>query len=662
VAKRIAQLKVEDPELSWSDIAILSRSNDGAEPFITALDRQGIPFRFYALRGLYAKPIVVDLTAMMSLCDGFHESPAVWRVLSSASYAFPIREIQNFVQFAAKKKGMSLWSAVISAHAIPGIDPEIARRAEVFHTDFEKLAEAARRETPLRMLQLILDKTGMLGQVMKLPEGEKIESINYLNGFADRIKRYEQSTLAPTLKGFMEEFRIEIDSGEEGGLNADPNEGPELVKVLTVHASKGLEFKHVFIVSMVDQRFPSRPRSESIPLPDGLVNERLPEGDSHLEEERRLFYVAVTRAKDTVTLTGAEQYGGTKKKKPSIFLAEVGIDAAALRVTEGAHLLTLAPPMQVHLEELWTDEEQLPLKRRFSFTQLAAFRSCPLQYKFAHIYKIPILGSYQKSFGQCMHLTLQDVLTLHAERGKAQQGDLFDAGMGDGLASPGTVGMPETGMPPGTVGMPDSTNMTDRARPSLRPYDGGFRVTLPEALEIFEQRWGEHDDWYETQGRYDEYHAQGSSSVTEMMRRWAQKVPDVAFLERPFDWRIGEHSLKGKIDRIDRKPDGTFEIVDYKTGKPKTEEDIVKKDKEQLWIYQIAMEEMGMSITSLKYVYLLNGEAVDVEILQGEKRDVFREDVAGLMKEILLSRFTPTPSPFICRYCDFRSICEYRKI
>lgn len=630
VAARIAELKAEDPELSWSEIAILSRSNDGAEPFIYALERHGIPFRFYALRGLYAKPIVVDLTAMLSLCDGVHESAAVWRVMSSSCYAFPIRDIQQFVQYAGRKKGTSLWSAVLSARAIPGMDADIARRAEAFTSDFEKLAEAARRETPLRMLQLILDKTGVLSQVLKLPEGEKIESINFLNAFAERIKRYEQSTLAPTLKGFLEEFRIEIDSGEEGALNADPNEGPELVKVLTVHASKGLEFKHVFIVSMVDQRFPSRPRRESIPLPDGLVNERLPEGDSHLEEERRLLYVAVTRAKESVTLTGAEQYGGTRKKKPSVFLGELGIDPSALRATGGSELISLVPPTQLPVEELWTDEEQFPLKRRFSFTQLAAFRSCPLQYKFAHVYKIPILGSYQKSFGQCMHLTLQDVLTLHAERGKAQQVSLF-AGAGDAPQTPAAGAK-------------------------------GFRVTPAEALEIFEQRWGEHDDWYETKGRYEEYHAQGRLSVARMMESWIATPPDVAFLERPFDWRIGEHSLKGKIDRIDRKPDGTFVILDYKTGKPKTEEDIEKKDKEQLWIYQIAMEEMGMPITGLKYVYLLTGDAVDVELLQGEKRDLFREEKSELMKEILLSRFSPTPSPYICRYCDFRTICEYRKI
>src|SRR6185369_14213077 len=116
----------------------------------------------------------------------------------------------------------------------------------------EGLAEAARRERPLRALQLALEKTGYLAWVMRLPEQDKRDYLQHLNGFAERIKRYEHSTHGPSLRGFLEELRIEIDSGEEGGLDFDPDAGPELVKIMTVHASKGLEFKHVFVASLVD--------------------------------------------------------------------------------------------------------------------------------------------------------------------------------------------------------------------------------------------------------------------------------------------------------------------------------------------------------------------------------------------------------------------------
>lgn len=624
VASRILELKEADPELTWNDVAILSRSNDGAEPFIYALERRGIPFRFYALRGLYAQPVVLDLISMLSLANGVHESTHAWRAMSSSVFSFPARDMSIFVQYAGRK-GMSLWESLRQSRSIPRIDPEASKRAERLVLQIESLAETARREKPLKVLQLALEKTGYLGMLMKLPENEKIESINLLNSFAQRIKRYEQTTHGPTLRGFLDELRTEIESGEEGALNLDPDEGPELVKVLTVHASKGLEFKHVFIVSMVDQRFPTRPRSDSIPLPDGLVAERLPEGNSHLEEERRLFYVAMTRAKNSVTLTGAEQYGGTRKKKRSTFLSEAGCETSdCIAPTDGGVLaLTPSEPLLTPMET--AEREAFPLKKRFSFTQLAAFRKCPLQYKFAHMYKIPILGSFQKSFGQSIHLAFHSILQLHLERGKAQQGSLFAA--------------VETA--PVTAGK-------------------GLRVTLEEAMTLFESAW--IDEWYETRQLHDRFKQEGREAVKRMYDAWSEYPPNVAFLEQPFEWRIGERSLKGAVDRIDELPGGGYAIYDYKTGEGKTGDDLETGDKEQLWIYQMAMEERGLPIKKLAYIYVRTGQQAEVELVQGEKRDAFRKDIEGRMEQILLSHFMPSPSPFICRYCDFRQICEHRKL
>jgi len=92
--------------------------------------------------------------------------------------------------------------------------------------------------------------------------------------------------------------------------------------VMTIHKAKGLEFPVVFIVSLVEDRFPSRNRPDKIDLPDALIKDVLPSGDFHLQEERRLFYVAMTRAKDELYLTSALDYGGKRVKKPSRFVIE----------------------------------------------------------------------------------------------------------------------------------------------------------------------------------------------------------------------------------------------------------------------------------------------------------------------------------------------------
>lgn len=621
VARDLTTAKEADPTLTWNDIAILVRSNDGALPFVAALERHGIPFRFFALRGLYAKPIVVDLVALLSLAVSTHDNAMVWKGLTLETFGFPARDVATFLEYA-QRKSLSLWQAMKQAAILSAsLGVEGVKRASDFLAKIEGLAEAAKRETPIVVLQRALDRTGFLAHLLTLPEGEKMERLNALNGFAARIKRYELSTHAPNLKDFLDELKMEIESGEEGALEVDPNAGPDMVKIMTVHASKGLEFKNVYVVSLVDQRFPTRERHDAIPLPLGLVNERLPEGDAHLQEERRLMYVAMTRAKSALTLTGAANYGGARQKKPSVFFSEIGIERTDGRIADG-ELLALTTPEETLAEQ--AEREVYPLKRRFSFTQLAAFRKCPLQYKFSHVYRIPILGSHQKSFGQTIHLTLHDVLDLHAERGKAQQTSLF-------------------------------------APTAVVPAPVGFRTTMDEAFKIYDERWATNDLWYPDRATYDRYHDEGRVAVKRMIEEWQKTPPNIFALEQPFDWKLGEHSIKGSVDRMD-VVEGGVAIYDYKTGQSRSSDDLESGEKEQLRIYQLAMEQRGLSVKKLAYIYVLSGEVAEVDLIQGEDREAFTEEMGRRMKEILASRFPPQPSPFLCRTCDFRHICPSRKL
>lgn len=622
VVEQIAHLKATDPSLTWNDIAILVRSNDGAEPFVDALDHAGIPFRFYALRGLYAKPVILDLINALTLLIHREDSPALWRVLHMPTVDISASDAARLSFYADEKKGIGLWQACRDVVAIPEISEEGKQAIGGVISKLEKLAEDAKRERPLKVLQFMLDQFGILSYILNLPEREKIEGIDFLNGFANRMKRYEANTAGPNLKGFLDELHAEIESGEEGTLKVNPDDGPELVKILTIHASKGLEFKHVFIVSMVDQRFPTRRRSDPIPLPEGLVKERLTEGDAHLEEERRLFYVAVTRAKDSVTFTGADDYGGSRAKKPSPFLTEAGIAVTDAHRVSGSDLLALSPAQRVEQPGA-SVRELFPLKRRFSYTQLAAFRNCPLQYKFAHIYRIPILGSYQKSFGQSVHLALHDILKLHVDRGAQRQGDLFGDGASEASAQ-------------------------------------GFRVCLEEAEEIYRAQW--IDEWYPDRIKHDEYFTEGLKAIRAFVRECQESIPHPKSLELPFDWRIGQHSIKGAIDRIDELPDGSIAIYDYKTGQAKEEDDLTAEDKEQLRMYQLAMEEKGEKVSRLALVYVRGMVTSDVEILEGEAKISFTEKLLDRMNTVLTSDYEPSPSPFVCRYCDFRNICEHRKL
>lgn len=626
VIDEIIKKKDARQDLSWNDFAILVRSNESAMPFINELENRGVPYCFYALRGLYAKPSVLDLTAFFNVCIKPFESTAVWRAITAPCFDFTNAEAAELLHLA-NQNSLHLWKilerAALHAEALGQAGVE---KAAKFVRLFNELQAEARRAAPLKMLHSVLEKTGYLNYLLQGDEAQKIESLNILKAFEQRLKRYETAAQEPTLKNFLEEFQLEIDSGEKGELKGDPEDGPDQVKVMTVHTSKGLEFSFVYVVSLVDQRFPTRERGDAIMLPIGLVNERLPEGDTHLEEERRLMYVAMTRAKECLTLTGAANYGGSRPKKPSVFFQEIGLQPEEMEAQASQIGTACGNKNKVAFKH--EEKDLFKLKRRFSFTQLAAFAKCPLQYKFAHLYRIPILGSYNRSFGQAMHLTLHDILQCHFDRISAKQGKLF-------AAAPAAES-PE--------------------------QEQGFKVSIDEALEIFENRWHQNDYWYPSEKLYRDHYDEGRAAVKRMCEAWLAKAPAVKYLELPFEWKAGEHSLKGSIDRIDELEGGAVAIYDYKTGQAKAGDKLDSADKEQLHIYQLAMEDRGLCVKKLCYIYVRSGLGVEVELLQGEKRAEFILHKQRQMEEILSSDFLPSPSTFICKHCDFRNICEYRKL
>ena len=137
--------------------------------------------------------------------------------------------------------------------------------------------------------------------------------------------------------------------------------------------------------------------------------------------------------------------------------------------------------------------------------------------------------------------------------------------------------------------------------------------------------------------------------------------PNIYALELPFDWRIGQHSIKGAIDRIDKMPDGSIVIYDYKTGRPKLEEKLEREDKEQLRMYQLAMEEKGERVSRLALVYIQGMIITEVDLLEGNKKLDFKGRLLTDMNNILTSDYPPNPEKHRCSYCDFRNICQYRE-
>jgi DNA helicase-2/ATP-dependent DNA helicase PcrA len=206
-----------------------------------------------------------------------------------------------------------------------------------------------------------------------------------------------------------------LEVGDEASV-ADIDPETDAVNVMTAHAAKGLEWRVVFIVNLAADRFPSRRRRDPLPIPDGLIKERLPEGDFHLEEERRLFYVAATRAKDLLYLCFSEDGGGKRKRKISQFVLEL-LDSPNLSPSRKklSSLEKIERFKKMPQEPLILPKKFDVERVRLSRLQLDDYHTCPKKFYFGHIIRIPLLENHALMYGTAILASVSIQLSRNAD-------------------------------------------------------------------------------------------------------------------------------------------------------------------------------------------------------------------------------------------------------
>ncbi|MFH0950863.1 MAG: UvrD-helicase domain-containing protein [bacterium] len=592
-------------QATWSDMTILIRANNTADRFIAELKRQGLPHQFISLRGLYYKKIILDILAYLKLLDNYHESAALLRVLDMPSWQINHLDIINLSRYA-RQHLLSLYEAMEQASAIRAI-------TEPAQTSIKKLLQLIKQHTALAKESRMSNLYVAIVKDLFLPyldQDAQREDFDYLNQFYRKVLRFEQSNPQGLLPDFRQLLDWELAAGDSGALQLI-FEDSDTVKIITVHSAKGLEFKYVWLVDLVDKRFPTISRSDRIPVPEALVKERLTIGDFHLEEERRLFYVAMTRAKQGLYLTGARDQGGATLKKPSRFIAEANLPVRELAVSASTNELDrdLQAVAVVH------SRPEYKAPDRFSFSQLETFNLCPWRYKYEHILQIPLPPKATTVFGRVMHNTVRAFLQPLLP-GQPQQADLF-------------------GQP---IATPD--------------------LSWVRLEKLYAEYW--QDNGFADRQEADKYQKQGRLSLQNWLKALiANPWPKIEMLEKSFIWKIKDCSLVGAIDRVDRLSDGSLAIIDYKTGNPKDR--LGLDDKKQLLIYQLALEQIiQQPVTQLAYYYLTDNSQQSFTAKSAEL-DKTRDYVLETIERIKKFDFTPTPG-HACQFCDFRNICEFRHI
>lgn len=617
VTSRIWELKNSEGNVSWNGFAILVRTNGVGQEVCEYLQKKGFPYFLYSPKGLYNKSLIMDVIAYLKVLEDHYDSVSLYRVLNLDPLNFTQKELIDF-NYWAEKKALSLFEVLESASRF-GFGKDTSRKCEEITEMIKKHSRQVRSKNASEVYIDFLNESGLLNYLAK-QEDYDMGSAVLLTQFMNRIRKFEKDAKDKRLSNFLTELQMEIDAGETGDLPLDLEAGPEAIKVMTVHSAKGLEFEYVFGVCLADKKFPTVDRKEPIMLPAELIKETIPEGDIHLQEERRLFYVAMTRAKRSLYLSWALDYGGKQLKKPSRFLVECGLTefpknrSRVDKKTEPSDLLTKAKG------KLSEDEEKKGLKAlnlkppsSFSYTQITAFSNCPYQYKLAHIVRIPTKGKPSFSFGKTMHNTLYKVFELVMNRSNSKE---------------------------------------KKQEHSL--------ITLEEVMDIYRKNWVE--DWYNSAKQKNAYWEKGKNILKEFYELYKDNWPRVLFIEKDFNLAINVEGevcrIKGAMDRIDETKEGKVKIIDYKTGSPKQKHSF--RQKQQLFLYQWAAQELfKREVYSVAFYYLEDNteyefRGSDKEIEKTKKN--FRETI----KKIKKGEFTPQHSP-LCKYCDFRNICEYSK-
>ncbi|MEW6170692.1 MAG: ATP-dependent DNA helicase, partial [Candidatus Omnitrophota bacterium] len=408
VAKIIKE-KVKNKEYNYNDFTILVRSNSDADSYLRALNMVGIPWRFSGNQGLYQRDEVRLCISFLRLMANPGDSLSLYYLATSDLYRMPLVELTECLHQAKRKNKSLFWVLEnLTSNQELTLSGEANATSKKLIEDVKKYLEYSSNLTTGRLLYLFLTESGYLKKLMKNQTLTNEEKIQNLARFFNIVHNFQHVACEDRVVYFINYLDLLIQAGDDPATQ-EADLDIQAVNILTIHKAKGLEFGVVFMVSLVMGKFPWPHRRKPLELPDDLIKEILPSGDFHTQEERRLFYVGMTRAKKELYFTYAKDYGTNRMRRVSQFIIEaLGLDEKEIKTQKTSAYQAIernAPPAEsfvVGLNKI-PDEQILSL----SFYQIDDYLTCPLKYKYVHILRVPILEHHTVLYGKALHDAVQ---------------------------------------------------------------------------------------------------------------------------------------------------------------------------------------------------------------------------------------------------------------
>jgi len=609
-ADRVSQIiedKVKKGEYRYKDFAILYRANDHREPFIHTLNSRGIPYKFSGGSGLYQRPEVRILTSFINSLTDFTDNLSFYHLATSEIYNVEPSELIALSSIAKRKnKYLRSLSKDKELLAELGVEEETEKKLENIQDKLDKLSKIIPTHSTGQLVYEFLKDSGYISKLLKEESVRSEVKLQNIAKFFDKIRDFEQTSFDKSILKFKEYLDMLLEMGDNPEL-ADVEPDLDAVNLLTVHKAKGLEFEAVFLVNLADNRFPQRRRGEAIPVPEEFVKESLPEGDYHLQEERRLFYVGMTRAKKELYLTSALDYGGARPAKLSQFVIEA-LDEPLL--AKRIHRLKPEIKIEKHQKK---EKEELPesfftkdKRLNLSPHQIDDYLTCPLKFKYIHILKVPILKHHAVHYGAAIHKAIANYFALRL---------------------------------------------------------AGREVSLEQLWQFFEESW--ISEGFITREHEEERLRAGR----EALRNFYEKQKTEERLPKKIEEKFAFNLVleDGSVSRVNGRFDVIYEdknfieISDFKTSAVTEKEQADKRTKQsrQLSVYALAYKEMEGRLPDKVSLYFIES-GIKGEVSKTEKDlEKVKKEIFEVSKKIRKSKFSPKPTYKQCGICAFKDICSY---
>ena len=586
--------------------AILVRGNRDADPYIRALNMAHIPWRFSGTAGLYRQPEVRVLVSFLRAVNDPDDSVSLYDLATSEIFGLSPADVTLALNRARRRRS-SLAAALREAGEHPEESPFGLRALEVVQRLMSSL-EAHRSMSTERscgeLLYHFISGSGWLARLAQEARETGDERLANVARFFEIVRRQGSLLRDDRLPFLVAQLDTLMETGDDPSTaDAGPDEG-EAVHVLTYHKAKGLEFDVVYMVGLVADRFPGRDRRDTFEPPAELLSDTTTAGDQHVAEERRLFYVGMTRAREELLLSWAQDYGGRRSRAVSRFVAE------ALDLPPATPVETVRPAV---LERLARHEASPRQPARatprpavgdkplvLSYGQVNDYLDCPAKYRYAHVVRIPTPASHPMVYGRALHAAVQ---AYH------------------------------------------------------RRQMAGRPMALDELHAALDANW-------ESVGFLTREHEEARKAAAhEVMARFLEEQErDPArptAVEQDFVVAFGRDRLRGRYDRVDRDDAGRVIITDYKSSDVRDLATANRRAREslQLSMYALAHEaQTGALPDELALHFLESGLVGRTE--PTEKRLAAAQERLALAAEgIREGRFDATPNGMRCGYCPFREIC-----